>query len=126
MNVIKINKKRMIIFLIICVIFIILFSFMAGHAHITFKPFHITFERPFNLLGWVMLIVAGVFWQIDSCKVRDKEIRKETEEIEEIEKYYNNEFSRSLQDLKDKISKSNVDTTDVQLNNKNKTLDNGN
>lgn len=123
MNVIKINKKRMIIFLIITVFAIIGYALIVGNAKISFKPFTFSFERPYNLLGWITLIMTSVFWQIDSCKVRDKEIRKETEEIE---KYYNNEFSRSLQDLKDKISKSNVDTTDVQLNNKNKTLDNGN
>lgn len=80
---------KMAFSLIILLILLILFVLFIGEANISFAPFKITLNAPMKLLGFVLLFLSLMCFDIDSKrKQRDYDEKKFKEFLENYNKEY--------------------------------------
>lgn len=97
-------KRSMIFWCILVLLVVILFALVMGRTTITFSPFSVHMNCPWNFAAWMFLLCAGVCWTMDSSH-KAEQASKET--IQEF-----------MEKLKKLAEDNKVSDTQVQLNNK--------
>lgn len=105
-------KRSMIFWFILVLLVVILFVIVMGRTTITFSPFSIHMERPWNFAAWMFLLCSGVCWTLDS---EQKAEQKRKEYIIDLMEY----VDKKMKDNK-------VSDAQVKLNNNKQELENGN
>ena len=102
----------MIIWCILLVLVVILFALVMGRTTITFSPFSIHMECPWNFAAWMFILCSGVCWTLDS---EQKAEQKRKEYMIDLMEY-----------VEKKIKDNKVSDTQVKLNNNKQELEHGN
>ena len=96
-------KRSMIIWCILLVLVVILFALVMGRTTITFSPFSVHMNYPWNFAAWMFFLCAGICWTMDSSHKSEQASR------ETIMKY--------MEKLKKIAEDDKVSNIHVQLNN---------
>lgn len=87
--------KHMLVISIILGLLLVVFLLFVGRFYISFHPFSIGFERPWNLMGWVCVILLGIFFMKDAVQVERKRYKESLDIV--VKNHYKN-----LMQLKEK------------------------
>lgn len=89
-------KHMLVISIIILGLLLVVFLLFVGRFYISFHPFSIGFERPWNLMGWVCVILLGIFFMKDAVQVERKRYKENLDIV--VKDYY-----KTLMRLNEKI-----------------------